>query len=44
VAVLARRNDRLEPEPLTGLSERLQASERPEPSLVGYDALLGGPR
>jgi len=44
VAVLARRNDRLEPEPLTGLSERLQASERPEPSLVGYDALIGGSR
>jgi len=42
VAVLARRGERRASEPLAGLPERLQATERPEPSLSGYDALIGG--
>jgi len=41
VAVLARRADRPDPEPLTGLDDRLACVERPEPELDGYDALLG---
>jgi hypothetical protein len=41
VAVLARRADRPDPGPLTGLDDRLAAVERPEPGLTDYDALLG---
>ncbi len=41
VAVLARRAERPDPEPLFGLDDRLAAVERPEPDLGGYDALLG---
>ncbi len=44
VAVLARQNDRPEPERLAGLSDRLAQTARPEPELSGYDALLGGRR
>jgi transposase len=40
VAVLARRAERPDPGPLTGLGPRLDAVARPEPALVGYDALL----
>jgi transposase len=42
VAVLARRAERPEPPPLTGLEERLAATARPAPDLTGYDQLLGG--
>ncbi len=41
VAVLARRAERPDPEPLFGLDDRLAAVEWPEPDLGGYDALLG---
>jgi transposase len=46
VAVLARRDQRPRPAPLTDLDERLSASERPEPDLRDYDRLLddGGHR
>lgn len=44
VAVLARQNDRSAVEPLHDLPEGLAASERPEPSLAGYDVLIGGSR
>jgi transposase len=44
VAVLARRAERTQPPPLTGLDERLAATARPAPDLSGYDALLGGAR
>jgi Mu transposase-like protein len=40
VAVLARRAERPNPEPLTGLQPRLAAVARPEPALAGYDTLL----
>jgi transposase len=40
VAVLARRAERPDPPPLTGLAPRLQALARAEPALDGYDALL----
>jgi hypothetical protein len=43
VAVLARRNERPPSQPIEGLAKRLP-TERPEPSLAGYDALLGGAR
>ena len=43
VAVLARRNERPPPQPIEGLAKHL-STERPEPSLAGYDALLGGAR
>jgi transposase len=45
VAVLARRTPSTTPTtpaPLTGLSARLAAHERPEPDLTDYDQLLGG--
>jgi len=46
VAVLARRSQRPQPEPLEGLDERLARTARPEPDLSGYDQLLeqGGRR
>jgi hypothetical protein len=46
VALLARRSERPAQPPLFELPERLQASERPEPTLADYDALLsrGGRR
>jgi transposase len=44
VAVLARRAERREPVPLTGLDARLAATARPAPDLSGYDQLLGGTR
>jgi transposase len=44
VAVLARRAERADPQPLTGLDARLAQSARPEPDLSGYDELLGGGR
>lgn len=47
VAILARRtqvNGRTEPEPLTGLDERLAAHQRPEPDLADYDQLIGATR
>jgi hypothetical protein len=40
VQVLARRAERAQPDRLTGLDARLQAGERPEPDLAGYDQLL----
>jgi transposase len=40
VQVLARRAKRREPDPLTGLDDRLSAAERPAPDLTGYDRLL----
>ena len=40
VQVLARRAERTQPGPLTGLDERLAAAERPAPDLAGYDQLL----
>jgi transposase len=42
VALLARQSDRIVAEPLADLPERLAATSHPEPSLVAYDALLGG--
>ena len=42
VAVLARRAERPDPPPLSGLDERLVAVAPPPPALDGYDALLGG--
>ena len=46
VALLARRSERPAQPPLFELPERLQASERPQPMLTDYDALLsrGGRR
>ena len=44
VALLARRGSRLDHEPLTGLSERLAAFDRPEPGLARYDDMLKGQR
>jgi transposase len=41
VQLLARRSERLQPEPLEGLDERLRATERPAPDLRDYDRLLG---
>ena len=41
VAVLVRRSERTQPEPLEGLDERLSATQRPEPDLARYDRLLG---
>jgi hypothetical protein len=40
VQVLARRAERAQPDRLTGLDDRLQDAERPEPDLAGYDQLL----
>lgn len=40
VAVLARRAERTEPGPLTGLDDRLATPDRPEPDLTNYDQLL----
>jgi transposase len=40
VQVLARRAERTQPDRLTGLDDRLQDAERPEPDLAGYDQLL----
>ena len=40
VQVLARRTERAQPDRLIGLDARLQAAERPEPDLAGYDQLL----
>jgi hypothetical protein len=40
VAVLARRQERPAPVPLTGLDERLAVTARPVPDLAGYDQLL----
>jgi hypothetical protein len=44
VAVLARRAERTEPPPLTGLDDRLAATARPAPDLSDYDQLLAGTR
>ena len=45
VAVLARRTTPAGPAPrLDGLDARLQAHDRPEPDLAGYDQLIGGAR
>jgi transposase len=46
VAVLARRGQHTAPapEPLTGLTARLAAHDRPAPDLAGYDQLIGGGR
>ena len=44
VAVLARRADRPDPPPLTGLDDRLAAVARPAPVLDDYDTLLEGRR
>ncbi|HEX6025123.1 MAG TPA: IS21 family transposase [Solirubrobacter sp.] len=46
VQVLARRAERHQPDPLTGLDARLVAAERPAPDLADYDRLLdhGGQR
>jgi hypothetical protein len=41
VAVLARRAERPQAEPLTDLDERLRTAQRPEPDLSDYDRLLG---
>ena len=41
VAVLARRDERPRPAPLTDLDERLRSAQRPEPDLRDYDRLLG---
>jgi transposase len=40
VQVLARRAERSQPTPLTGLDDRLQTADRPAPDLAGYDQLL----
>jgi hypothetical protein len=40
VQVLARRTERHQPGPLTGLDDRLAATDRPTPDLAGYDQLL----
>jgi transposase len=40
VAVLARRSERAQPQPLTDLDARLAQTERPAPDLTGYDQLL----
>lgn len=45
VGVLARRTSPTAPAPrLDGLEARLQAHDRPEPDLTGYDQLIGGGR
>ena len=45
VGVLARRTSPTAPAPrLDGLEARLQAHDRPEPDLSGYDRLIGGTR
>lgn len=44
VAVLARRAERPEPQPLAGLDERLARTASPPPDLAGYDQLLGASR
>jgi transposase len=45
VGVLARRTSPTAPAPrLDGLEARLQAHDRPEPDLAGYDQLIGGVR
>lgn len=45
VGVLARRTDLSGPtQRLEGLEARLQAHDRPEPDLAGYDQLIGGAR
>ncbi len=41
VQVLARRSERSEPPPLSGLEPHLAATARPAPDLVEYDQLLG---
>jgi transposase len=41
VAVLARRSERTAPVPLSGLEDRLAATERPEPTITEYNQLLG---
>jgi hypothetical protein len=41
VAVLARRSERPQAEPLRDLDERLRGTERPAPDLSDYDRLLG---
>jgi transposase len=41
VAVLARRQDRAAAVPLSGLTDRLAVTERPEPDIADYDQLLG---
>jgi transposase len=40
VAVLARRSERAQPQPLTGLDARLAQTDRPIPALSDYDQLL----
>jgi len=42
VAVLARQTAARPAEPLSGLSSRLAAHDRPEPELASYDALIAG--
>lgn len=45
VAVLAGRTASTRPaQPLTDLSDRLTAHDRPEPDLSDYDGLIGGTR
>jgi len=45
VAILARRTSPAAPTPrLEGLQARLEAHDRPEPDLAGYDQLIGGAR
>jgi transposase len=41
VAVLARRSERPAPAPLSGLEDRLAATERPAPTITEYNQLLG---
>jgi hypothetical protein len=41
VAVLARRCERVAPAPLSGLEDRLAATDRPEPTITEYNQLLG---
>ena len=40
VQVLARRAERTQSDPLTGLDDRLAVADRPVPDLAGYDQLL----
>jgi transposase len=44
VGVLARRTSPIPTPRLDGLEPRLQAHDRPEPDLAGYDQLIGGAR
>ena len=44
VGILARRTSASPIPRLQGLEERLQAHDRPEPDLAGYDQLIGGAR